>query len=44
MTARVLGLIGLCFSLAGSVIALINSIWLLYQLEKRHKKEIKEND
>ena len=44
MTARVLGLIGLCFSLAGSVIALINTIWLLYQLEKRHKEEMKKND
>ena len=39
MTAKVLLLIGLCFCLAGSVIALINTIWLLYQLEKRHKKE-----
>lgn len=42
MTARELGLIGLCFSLAGGVIALINTIWLLYQLEKRHKEEEEE--
>ena len=33
MTAKLLALIGLCLSLAGSVIALINMIWLLYQLE-----------
>lgn len=39
MTAKVLLLIGLCFCLAGSVIALINTIWLLYQLEKRHREE-----
>ena len=39
MTAKSLALIGLCFSLAGSVIALINTIWLLYQLEKRHREE-----
>lgn len=39
MTAKLLALIGLCLSLAGSVIALINTIWLLYQLEKRHREE-----
>ena len=39
MTSKVLALIGLCFSLASSVIALINTIWLLYQLEKRHRED-----
>ena len=39
MTAKVLALIGLCLSLVGSVIALINTIWLLYHLEKRQREE-----